>query len=155
MNWRNCSGEEIIKNGFIQGHQRYKCKGCGFNFTKGYRGKPLELRQQALKLYLEGMGFRAIGRVLEVSNVTVLKWVRAYGQQAEKVPGRQPAKKVKTAELDELHTYIGRKKLLLALVCRRPGKKAVHRSGGRLTRRRNRETAVVLPKQAPLEKYKN
>ena len=112
MNCRNCSGDEIIKNGFIQGHQRYKCKGCGFNFTKGYRGKPVELRQQALKLYLEGMGFRAIGRVLEVSNVTVLKWVRAYGQQAEKVLGQQPAKKVKTAELDELHTYIGRKKTI-------------------------------------------
>ncbi|OON69206.1 hypothetical protein B0919_10850 [Hymenobacter sp. CRA2] len=30
----------------------------------------------ALKLYLEGMGLRAIGRVLDVSNVTVMRWVR-------------------------------------------------------------------------------
>ena len=63
----------------MQEHQRYKCKSCGFSFTKGYRGKPAELKQQALKLYLEGMGFRAIGSVLAVSNVTVLNWVRAYG----------------------------------------------------------------------------
>ncbi len=28
-------------------------------------------RMQALKLYLEGLGFRAIGRILNVSNVTV------------------------------------------------------------------------------------
>ena len=56
------------------------------------------------------MGFRAIGRVLGVSNVTVLNWVRAYGQLAELVLEQQPGKEVKTAELDELHTYIGRKK---------------------------------------------
>ena len=100
----------MIKNGLMQGHQRYKCKGCGFSFTKGYRGKPNELKQQALKLYLEGMGFRAIGRVLEVSNVTILNWVRAYGQKAEQLLDSQANQQIKTAELDELHTYIGRKK---------------------------------------------
>src|SRR6478735_9723936 len=110
MKCSRCGGEEIIKNGLMHSHQRYKCKGCGFSFTKGYRGKPEELRQQALKLYLEGMGFRAIGRVLGVSNVTVLNWVRAYGQLAEQVLEQQSGKEVKTAELDELHTYIGRKK---------------------------------------------
>ena len=94
----------------MQGHQRYKCKICGFSFTKGYKGKPEQLKRQALKLYLEGMGFRAIGRVLGVSNVSVLNWVRVYGQKAEKVLDEQTSQKIKTAELDELHTYIGRKK---------------------------------------------
>ncbi len=96
----------------MQGHQRYKCKGCGFSFTKGYKGKPIALRQQALNLYLEGMGFRAIGRMLAVSNVTVLNWVRAYGQKAEQLLDEQESQKVKTVELDELHTYIGRKKTI-------------------------------------------
>lgn len=63
----------------MNGKQRYRCKSCGFNYTTGFRGKPIELRQRALQLYLDGLGFRAIGRILGVSNVTVLNWVRAYG----------------------------------------------------------------------------
>lgn len=76
---KRCGGTDSHKNGMMNGKQRYRCKGCGFNYTTGFRGKPIELRQQALNLYLEGMGYRAIGRKLEVSNVTVLNWVRAYG----------------------------------------------------------------------------
>jgi len=28
-----CSCEKVVKNGLMQGNQRYKCKDCGFNFT--------------------------------------------------------------------------------------------------------------------------
>jgi hypothetical protein len=73
----------------MNGKQRYRCKVCGFNYTTGFRGKPIELRQEALKLYLDGMGFRAIGRVLNVSNVTVLNWVRANGSAA-RAPANEP-----------------------------------------------------------------
>ena len=41
----------------------------------------MDIRLQALKLYLEGLGFRSIGRILAVSNVTVLKWIRTFGEQ--------------------------------------------------------------------------
>lgn len=37
------------------------------------RGMPMEMKRQALHLYLEGLGFRAIGHLLGVSNVAVLK----------------------------------------------------------------------------------
>jgi hypothetical protein len=37
----------------------------------------------ALKLYLEGMGFRGTGRILGVSNVTVLNWIRDFGQSVK------------------------------------------------------------------------
>jgi transposase-like protein len=30
---------------------------------------------------LEGLGFRFMGRVLNVSNVTVLNWMRSFGEQ--------------------------------------------------------------------------
>jgi transposase len=64
----------------------------------------------ALKLYLEGMGLRAIGRVLDVSNVTVLRWVRAYGERAVQQAAEAPAQVVRVAEGDELHSYVQRKK---------------------------------------------
>ena len=88
MTCKRCGGNDSHKNGMMNGKQRYRCKICGFNYTTGYRGKPLEVRQQALKLYLEGLGFRAIGRILGVSNVTVLNWVRAYGLRSR--PGQEP-----------------------------------------------------------------
>jgi transposase-like protein len=83
---KRCGGNDSHKNGMMNGKQRYRCKSCGFNYTTGFRGKPVELRQQALKLYLEGLGFRAIGRLLGVSNVTVLNWVRAYGLRSRQSP---------------------------------------------------------------------
>ena len=29
-----CESEEHYKNGIVRGHQRYKCKDCGRNFTQ-------------------------------------------------------------------------------------------------------------------------
>ena len=74
----------------MNGKQRYRCKSCGFNYTTGFRGKPIELRQRALQLYLDGLGFRAIGRIVGVSNVTVLNWVRAYGLRTRPGLEQQP-----------------------------------------------------------------
>ncbi|KAA6334071.1 hypothetical protein EZS27_017586 [termite gut metagenome] len=33
------------------------------------------MKKQALHLYLEGLGFRSIGKLLGVSNATVLNWI--------------------------------------------------------------------------------
>jgi len=68
--------------------------------------KPLELKQKALRLYLEGMGIRAIGRVLNINFVTVYYWIRKFGESMEfkdypDVPG--------VVELNEIHSYVGRK----------------------------------------------
>ena len=80
MNCPKCSAEKYVKSGFTNKRQRYKCKKCGCNFTQSYKhGASLEVKLQALKLYLEGMGFRSIGRILKVSNVTVLYWIRDLG----------------------------------------------------------------------------
>ncbi|WP_460677763.1 helix-turn-helix domain-containing protein, partial [Hymenobacter coalescens] len=103
--------ESSCKNGRMNGKQRYRCRSCGYNYTGGVgTGYPVEQRQVALKLYLEGLGFRAIGRVLDVSNVTVMRWVRAYGQRAQQQAADAPAQAVRIAEVDELHSYVQRKK---------------------------------------------
>jgi len=92
-----------------RGKQRYRCKNCNYRFTVERRSseKPLELKQKALRLYLEGMGIRAIGRVLNINFVTVYYWIRKFGESIEfkdypDVPG--------VVELDEIHSYVGRKK---------------------------------------------
>jgi transposase-like protein len=30
---KGCGSEEQVKNGFMRGKQRYRCKSCGLNFT--------------------------------------------------------------------------------------------------------------------------
>jgi len=68
-----------------RGKQRYRCKNCNYRFTVERRSseKSLELKQKALRLYLEGMGIRAIGWVLNINFVTVYYWIRKFGESVE------------------------------------------------------------------------
>lgn len=104
-----CDSDDRVKSGFDKGRQRYKCKGCSFHYTVTHKSdvRPLATRKLALQMYLEGLGFRAIGRILKVSNVTVLNWVKAFGAQAAEIQSEQ---EVEVMELDELHSYVGNKK---------------------------------------------
>jgi len=80
-----CDSEKRIKFGKINDIQRYKCKNCGYLYTVERRSneKPPELKKKAIDLYLEGMGFRAIGRVLKISYGTVYQWVRKAGESVD------------------------------------------------------------------------
>ena len=64
------------------------------------------MKRFTLHLHLESLGFRSIGRILGVSNVSVLKWIRAFGEQAESI---RTEHNIAVVEMDELHTYIGQK----------------------------------------------
>jgi transposase-like protein len=85
MNCPQCSSDTNVKSGFAKGRQRYKCKACGYHFTVENKSttKPLSMKKQALHLYLEGLSFRSIGKLLGVSNVTVLNWIKASGAQEQ------------------------------------------------------------------------
>ena len=64
-------------------------------------------KRQALELYLEGLGFRSIGRLLKFSHVTIYNWIRQYGKNLELLQNKH---KICVTEIDEMHTYIGSKK---------------------------------------------
>ena len=107
-----CNSEEKVKNGFIKGVQRYKCKECGYNYTVEKRSgeHSKETKRNALHLYLEGLGFRSIGRLLGVSNVSILNWIRDFGEKAKELQVDDST--IEFAELDEMHSYIGNKKTI-------------------------------------------
>ena len=67
MQCPKCNSEKYIKDGIVKRKQRYKCKLCNFRYTVDQKStaKPLSLKRLALQLYLEGLGFRSIGRVLK------------------------------------------------------------------------------------------
>ena len=102
-----CSSINICKNGKMQGMQRYKCKDCNYNYTKGRNSKDKSLKRFALELYLEGLGFRSIGRMLKVSHVSIFNWIKQYGQNLDLL---QNSHEICVTEIDEMHSYIGSKK---------------------------------------------
>ena len=76
MQCRNCGSETLVKNGFMAGAQRYKCKHCGFQFTRETpHGKPLRDKRLALVLYLSGLSMRMIGTIVGVSTQSVMRWI--------------------------------------------------------------------------------
>jgi len=110
MNCPKCKSDNKIKAGFIKAMQRYKCKECGYHFTVELKStaKPMSMKKAALHLYLEGLGFRSIGRFLGVSNVSVLQWIRSFGKGIHDL--HSESKEIEMVEVDEMHSYIGSKK---------------------------------------------
>ena len=105
-----CKSEDRRKDGIIRERQRYLCKRCDYRYTvkkKDSKGSSKEIRKLALKLYLEGLGFRSIGRILGFSHVAVYYWIRAFG---EEVVNLGESKDASIVEIDEMHSYIGNKK---------------------------------------------
>jgi transposase-like protein len=109
MKCPKCGSEEHCKDGIIKGRQRFKCKKCNYRYTVERKSdvKPIEIRRLAFEMYLEGLGFRAIGRILKISHVTVFQWVKKWGENLE-LPKRSEA--IEIVELDEMHTYVSQKK---------------------------------------------
>ena len=82
---------------------------CRRIFQTIRRGKDPALKQQACQLYLEGMGMRAIGRVLGIHHKTVSRWLV---QAAEALPASPPQTEACSfIEIDELCTFIAKKNL--------------------------------------------
>lgn len=106
-NCPKCKSTNIRKDGIVKEKQRYLCKNCKYHFTVEHRGKGEDIKRNALILYLEGLGFRSIGRFLDVSHVAVYNWIKSYG---EKLEGLRSDDEIEVVEIDEMHTYIGSKK---------------------------------------------
>jgi transposase-like protein len=111
MKCPKCHINNNPKAGIVKSKQRYKCKSCNYYYTVTQKStaKSPETKKYALQLYLEGLGFRSIGRILGVSNVAVLKWIRSFGRQVEEL---RSEKETEVLEMDEMHTYIGNKKTI-------------------------------------------
>ena len=73
-----CEHTHFVKAGFNNGRQRYKCKSCSHYFSVIHKStkESGKTKQMAIKMHLEGLGFRAIGRLLNVSHQTVYRWVK-------------------------------------------------------------------------------
>lgn len=105
------SSERQIKTGRNRSRtQRFMCRGCGKTYTPEAKkqGCAEEVREKAVRMYVEGNNFRRIGRLLNVNHQSVVNWVNAYHEKvkaAVAMPSETP-----TIEMDELWSYVGEKK---------------------------------------------
>ncbi len=112
-----CQSEVLIKSGVVKGRQRYRCKNCNYSFTVLKEGKQIDPYYviKALQLYIEGVTYREIERILGISHVTVMNWVKKYGIKMPENNDYHPTYKVLTHA--ELLDFLGDKNSLKSAGC--------------------------------------
>ena len=90
MRCKYCGSESLIKKGFVNKKQLYKCKDCGHRFY--LNGKFVRMKADknlivtALNLYYDGLSLKKAQRNLEqifgerISQVTILNWIKKYSK---------------------------------------------------------------------------
>ena len=102
---KRCGAADHTKNGIVRDVQRYLCRSCGCNFTMTPpRGKPPAMKALAMLLYAMGnVSFCSIARILGVSDVAVLNWIR---DEARKLPEPSIKAEVVVITLDEMWHFV-------------------------------------------------
>jgi len=109
MECKKCGGKEHSKNGFVKGHQRYKCKNCGYQFVPTLRkGFDEQTKLTACLLYINGLSLRTIARLLNTSATSVLSWVRKFALENYEKP--QPNSDAVIIQIDEMWHFLHLKK---------------------------------------------
>ena len=83
MKCPECQSTHVNKNGQKKGKQNYICVCCGRQFIDCYqphKGYSEEVKRECLKMYVNGMGFRAIERIKGVHHTSIINWVKQVGE---------------------------------------------------------------------------
>lgn len=109
MNCPKCENSFSCKDGVIKNRQRYQCKSCNYRYTVEKKSdiRPDEVKRMALCMYLEGLKYRTIAKILKVNYVTVFYWISELGIQGHKIKSNST---LKTVEIDELKVIVNKKR---------------------------------------------
>lgn len=98
------------------GSLRLHCHACDKDYAPHPKkhGYPASVRQEAVRLYVEGLSLRRIARILGVNHQSVANWITTY-QATLQASGETtlPEGEVAscdTVELDEVYTFVGCKR---------------------------------------------
>jgi transposase-like protein len=111
-NCPSCKSIKVIKSGVVKDRQRFKCKDCNYYFTVDKIGKNINdyYVTKAIQLYVEGVSYREIERILGVSHVSVINWVKKYKIQRPENTDYHPTYKILSHS--ELIDFISKKEQL-------------------------------------------
>jgi len=104
-----CESADLIKRGRKNGYQRFVCRSCGRYSTDRQPKFSAQTKAQAIRMYMNSMGIRAIGRVLNASPAAVLIWIRKeHAALQQRLGQTEPveAEPPDIIEMDEIYTYV-------------------------------------------------
>ena len=112
INCPKCQDSKIVKSGVINQKQRYLCKNCNYFFTVNKIGKKIDdyYVTKALQLYLEGLSYREIERIIGVSHVSISNWIKSFNIKKPTNSNYHPTYKILNHL--ELIEYIKNKEVL-------------------------------------------
>lgn len=92
------------------GSQRMQCGVCRTTYTpdRKRQGYAEDVKEKAVRLYVEGNNFRRIGRLLSVNHQSVVNWINSYHEKIRDKAAVPTNSEV--LEMDELWTFIEKKK---------------------------------------------
>lgn len=118
---RFCNGKTLVKKGFMNGKQRYKCKNCGKHITENDTREKYDKTSKFLAFSMKstGSGFRQIAKTLsiflgrKIYYQTVIKWIeKDYKIAREEVEKElKNVENVAIIEIDELFTFFKKKRI--------------------------------------------
>jgi transposase-like protein len=83
MECPECKSTHVNKNQPKKGKQNYLCVECGRQFIEchqPHKGDAQEVKHECLKIYVNGMGFRAIETGKGVHHTTIINRVKQVGE---------------------------------------------------------------------------
>ncbi len=80
-------------------------------FLESYlpQGYPEDVKRSCLKRSVNGVGFREIERVTDISHNSIINWVKQVAETLPDVPESEEIPEI--AEVDELQMFVGQKKI--------------------------------------------
>ena len=108
---KKCGASHCVKNGLVRQQQRWLCKRCGYNFIM--QDKRKERTSPAMKalatlLSCVGLSFRLVGRLFDLSHVTIQNWFDEFSGQLPVFDLGDC--RVEEVEVDEMRTFLDLKK---------------------------------------------
>lgn len=104
-----CSSVEIRKDGIVREKQRFRCKTCNYRFTVWQIGSAPSKKRTAIILYLAGLDYRKIGRLINTSHVAVFNWLKDLDAPIKQI-GREKLQLTHTESMiNHLREIVGNK----------------------------------------------
>jgi transposase len=99
---KKCNNNQTVKNGFVRGSQRYKCRNCKHNFVDGDKrtNHSTEVKKAlAVILYSSSKAsFNFLGKLFGVNKSSVYKWINNVSKH---IPEPSVSSFIKEMEFDD------------------------------------------------------
>ena len=111
-----CGSHFVVKDGKQWGKQTFLCTICRRRFTPSasHIFRPRYTKEQAIRMFVNGMSINAIAKTFNIPFSTVYKWIKKAGIKAQKkfllkLRALKKAGKVKAISIDEMWSFAGKK----------------------------------------------